>query len=382
MSLGTGILLALWALFAASVILRLRRRGTSTFDDVFTPTDRRLVGSTALYFAVPGAVLASQLVQVVALEVSGAGLGHFSTWIYWGVAEPAVSEVISTGSQVAIAAAGPLTLIAVGLGLVAWTRWAPGNAAENFLRLESARMIVSLALGVHVLASLLVERGDYWTLRTTLNEMAWLLGDGVLLLAGLLGLLSLYAWRRAESIRLLGTTSWDARRALETHLTRSPEDVDAWIQLGCEQLGCGDPRAVQSLERARELAPEDARVELWLGRLHLHQGDPSAAASHLRRAGQLIETTHDEGEPLLFEVMVALSRARLMLGDGEGALMTAEAATDARPGDPLAVILLADTLIANGRRDEARDQLRGGLGRARGRWRLEIERRLKALQRR
>ena len=47
MDLPTLLVLGLWSLFAVATAMRLRRRGAQTFDDRFTPPDRRLVGAAA-----------------------------------------------------------------------------------------------------------------------------------------------------------------------------------------------------------------------------------------------------------------------------------------------------------------------------------------------
>ena len=135
MELGTVILLILWGALASSVILRLRRRGGTDFQPPIAPDKHRLVGSAALYLATPAAVLASQCVQIGLLERAGAGY-TFTSWIYWGVVEPARPDAIGPLARAAVAAAGPTTLLSVAAIAFTWTRLRPTGAAHNLARLE------------------------------------------------------------------------------------------------------------------------------------------------------------------------------------------------------------------------------------------------------
>jgi Flp pilus assembly protein TadD len=101
----------------------------------------------------------------------------------------------------------------------------------------------------------------------------------------------------------------------------------------------------------------------------------------LREAGRLFEAQGEHGA-LLLETILALCAARIALGDGEGALLTAEAARDAAPHDPRTSIALADALVLAGRADDARAELEGALQRASGALWIEIQRRIAALDRR
>ncbi len=382
MELGTAISLGLWGALAGSVLLRLRRRGSVTFDAAFEPRDRRLVGALALYLAVPVAVFASQLVQMGLLEASEAGSGSFSTWVYWGIVEPARPEAISAPERAAIAAAGPVTLMFFVVVALAWTKLRPATAALNFLRLEFARLTMSLAVGVHAIAAIVIERGDYWAIRTSLNEASAPAGDFALLLGGVFGALSFWAWKRAHKLRFLATQTHDAARQARALLTKSPDDPAALRTLGAAQLTAGRQGAIETLEHALRVEPDDPRTELLLGQARLSLGEAQTAATHLRHAGLLLEESPDVDEPLLFEVTIALSAARMMLGDADGAIVTAAAAMETRPADARALLLFADALVAGGRRDEARDRLTAGLARAEGAARDQIQRRLAALKKR
>jgi len=380
--LGTAILLAVWGALVASVILRLRRRGAETFDGNFEPRDRKLVGALAFYLLVPLGVLLSQLVQVALLQMSGAGVGPFSTWVFWGIVEPAHPEAISAYERAAMAMAGPVTLLGFVAVAIAWTKARPTTAAKNFLRLEFARLTMSLALGVHAIAAIVIERGDYWTLRTSLNEVAAPAGDLALLLGGLVAAFAFWAWRSARKLRFLATHTHDVTRRARARLAEWPDDPSALRELGAAQLTAGAPGAIATLERALRAQPDNPRTELMLGQAMLTRGEARAATLHLRNAGLLLEEAAAPDEPLLFEVTLALSAARMMLGDAEGAIATAAAARKTRPADLRGLLLFADTLVAGGQRDAARDQLVAGLEGSEGAARHQIQRRLAALKRR
>jgi hypothetical protein len=78
-------------------------------------------------------------------------------------------------------------------------------------------------------------------------------------------------------------------------------------------------------------------------------------------------------------VTLGLAAARLSLGDAEGAVLTAEAAEELRPGDPRAALVLVDALVALGRAGEARERLLRALGTAQGLFAAELRRRLGTL---
>jgi tetratricopeptide (TPR) repeat protein len=381
MDVGTAIVLGIWGALAATVILRLRRRGGAAFDDRFSPADRRLVGAAAFYLAVPPLVLLSQLLQVAVMRALGTDLGLFETYVYWGVLEPADPGRLAPLGRAVVAAVGPLSLLTTAGALLAWTRFLPGNAARNHLRLELARVLLILSLGVHPILSLLVQRGDLWMARVALNELHPSSGDVALLGYGILAAYAFWRWRRAHRLRLLASAVHDATRRASGKLGESPDDPEALRALGAAQLAAGDEAAVETLGRALERSPDDPRVELLLGRAHLEHGDAQGASEHLRHAGRLLEEQSDPArQSLLFEVTLALSAARIALGDAEGAILTAEAARDHAPGDPRGLLMHADALMAGGRLDEAEQRLERALESAHGVLRAEIERRLAALR--
>lgn len=380
MSAANVVVIGLWALVAVGVVERLSRRGAATFDEHLEPSDRRSVGMVAFVLAGPALVLASQLAAIGVAHATGVAIGRFETWIYWSSVEPALERATDPLARVAVAATGPLVLLGAAGSLLAWTRWAPGRAAVNLLRLETARVLMIVALAIDPMASLLARRGDLWMLREALDTLRPHAGGATLLGYGVVAAWLLFRWRRAHRLRALGTPLHDAARRARARLARDPGDHDALVALGAAELATGDPRAVRTLEDALASSGDDPRLELLLGRAHLEQGRAREAAEHLRQAGQLLEQRDDRPD-LLLEVTLALGAARIALGDAEGALLTAEAACDAAPRDPRTLLMHADALVLGGRIEDARDRLERALADAEGALRREIRRRLAALER-
>jgi tetratricopeptide (TPR) repeat protein len=379
MNAAMMIALGLWGLVAGSVIVRLSRRGAAAFDDRFELDDRRLVGALAFYLIMPLVVLLSQLAQIALLVLLGGRLGRFETYVVWGAIE--VDPAFAPWARATIAALGPSLLLLVAGSLLAWTRYRPGNAAGNHLRLECARLLLLVALGVAPIASLVLSRGDAWMLRGALNELHPQIGELTLLCYGIFGAWVFWRWRNARRLRVLASAVHDAMRYAQARLALRADDVEALRALGAAQLAAGDiGSAIALLEQAQKLDPNDPRTELLLGRAHLWRGHPQAASERLRHAGELIEQS-DEATPLMLEVTLALSAARIAIGDAEGAILTAEAALEQAPADPRGFLLYVDALVAGGRLDEARRRLHAAHGDATGTLRIEIERRLRALRR-
>ncbi len=377
MDLPALVVLGLWSLFAIAVLLRLGRRGAETFDARLTPRDRRLLGATALYLGAPAAVLGSQLLGLAALRLAGGRLGGFETWVYWAELTPA--EPLSPTRGAIVAAVPSLALVTLVASLGAWTWWRPGRGAANLLRLELARIVGVLALGVHPMISVLARRGDHHVLRESLNALRPPAGEAALLGYACVAALAAFLWRRGHRLRALATPLHDAAREATARLAADPGDADAARLLGAARLACDHPGAIAAIEQAASLAPDDPRVELLHGQALLRGGEPESASAHLRRAGQLFEAQEAGDASLLFEIELALTAARIALGDAEGAVLTAEAARATDPGDPRGLLLLVDALVAMGRTNEARGQLERARGGAEGAFRREIERRLKAL---
>lgn len=379
MGVANLLVILIWAVLAASVVMRLSRHGGAAFDDRLDARDRRLVGMTAFYLAAPALALAAQAATLGLARGLDVEVERFQTWIFWGGVEPALGESLDPVTRAGLAATGPLALLALAAALVAWTRFFPSRAAVNHLTLETARVLLIVAFAVQPIVSLLAQRGDLFALRRALNELHPQAGEAALLGYGVVAAWVFWRWRRARRLRALGTPLHDAARRARERLERDPSDRDAHLALAAAELASGDPHAIATLEAARVHIEGDPRLELLLGRAHLERGHAERASEHLREAGLLLEAGDDRRD-LLLEVTLALGAARIALGDAEGALLTAEAAHDAAPRDPRTLLIHADALVLGGRRDEARGRLERALEDAEGALRREIRRRLAALR--
>jgi tetratricopeptide (TPR) repeat protein len=394
-AVGTAfdLIAMMYALFAVGVVVKLWRGGGATFDDHFTPTDRRLAGAATFYLLVPVAVALHELGHAVATWALGGHVADFHFMLYWGWVLPAREPAFLPWESAFTAAAGNLVTLAMGFGAILWTIRRPLNAAWNYVRLELARILLWLTLAIYPAFSLALSAfadgpvGDFAILREQLNATLAHAGDVTM---GAYGLFALAVWRRwrgpwRERYLTLTSPLHDRLRAAQRRLDADPGDVPALMELGRAHLT--ERRldgALANLERAAALAPDEPEVRYLAGMAQLAAGAPRDASEHLRAAGLELEAregadSSDGPSELQFEVTLALAGTRLALRDAEGAVLTAEGARALRPTDPRALLVHADALVAAGRGTEARSKLEAALGRARGAFAHEIRRRLRSM---
>jgi tetratricopeptide (TPR) repeat protein len=384
------VIAILYALFAVGVVVKLWRGGRATFDDHFTPQDRRLAGAATFYLLVPVAVGLHELGHAVATWALGGHVADFHFMLYWGWVLPARDPAFLPWEMAFTAAAGNLVTLAMGFGAVLWTTRRPHNAAWNFVRLELARILLWLTLVIYPAFSLLLSLGestvgDFAILREQLNVALPHAGDVVM---GAYAAVAFGIWRLWQGPwrgRYLALTSplMDRTRSAQRRVAANPNDVRALVALGRAHLGARRvEEAIALLERAVTAAPRDPEARYLAGMAQLASGQPEEASQHLRVAGLELEAQEeDEAAPseLRFEITLALAGTRLSLRDPDGAILTAEAARMLRPADPRALLVHADALVAAGRQLEAKGKLEAALERARGTFATEIRRRLRAL---
>jgi len=382
------IVLAIYAVVAGAVTLRLVRFGKRAFDDVFTDEDRALVGAAAFYLGLPTVLIAHEIVQLAVLLGFGADRTDALRWIA-NATLPTGPHALTALQIVLFAISGNVVALAVGVGSIALVLLRPTNAARNFALLELGRIVLGVTVVIHPAISLLLGHGSAHILRATLNQQVSHLGDltvGVLLAATV----GTIRWVGGERFRRwyveFATPLFHAIRTARARVATQPESAEAHRDLGGAYLAAARfDLADAPLARSIALDPSDARAQFLVGLLRLKQDRAEAAAGALCAAGQLLESgatvSTTERRGLELEIVIALATARLKLRDVDGAVATAEAALQLSRRDPRALVVYSDALVLAGRTSEARAPLALALEGAHGPVEGEIRRRLEALAR-
>jgi tetratricopeptide (TPR) repeat protein len=134
---------------------------------------------------------------------------------------------------------------------------------------------------------------------------------------------------------------------LEKATAITPDDADAWLELGEALALTGRLEdASDAFRRAAELRPDDARPLVDLGHAAFGAGRGDEAVSYLEQAVQR--------EPGNAEALRALADIHRRSGRLEQALAAGEELVKASPGDILAALRVADVALALGRLGEAK----------------------------
>jgi len=381
------VLLAIYAFLAGSVIVQLRQRGRSAFDDAMTDRDRSLVGAATFYLALPCVLLLHEIVQVLVLLALGGTRGDAWRWVLED-ALPAGNRALGTPAIVALTLSGSVFAAVVGVGSILSAVRRPVNAAWNFARLELGRVVLGLILVVHPLVSLLLGQGSASLLRGTLNARQAHAGDAVALAYLALAVLAVRFSRQERFKRWyveLATPLFQAIGVARKHVAAEPHSAVAHRDLGGAYLVAGRfDLAEAPLMRAVELDGSEPRAHFLLGMLRLRQERNAEAERALCEAGQQVDdfdASASERRGLELEILIGLTTVRLRLKDVTSALETAESALTLARRDPRVLLLYSDALVAAGRANEALAPLNLALEDAHGPVESEIRRRLAALSR-
>jgi len=127
-------------------------------------------------------------------------------------------------------------------------------------------------------------------------------------------------------------------------------EAPVWKSIGDVELELFDrDAALQAYTQALRIQPNDAQTRLALGRFYLERGEPDRAIEHLLAA---LET-----DPLLRAAYPLLGRAYRQSGNLSSAESVLKTALNTSPADQESRYALAQTLLAMGRPDEAREAL-------------------------
>ena len=355
---------------AALTVWRLVRAGRATFDDELTAGDWRLVGEAAFYLVTPAAVVLHELGHAA---VVWAFQGRIVAWhflFYWGYVVP--SRSFGAYGDLAVALAGNLVTLALGL-LAGWRVFGrPANAAWNFFWWRFAEIQLSMVLVFYPLLCLFGFGGDFKAIYRL--STAWVSGPLLALHLGLL-LLLWRGWRGrlGARARMLTGPLWDEVRGAKAVLGVKPDDCGARMQLAWAYLAVGLRREARPwAEAVLALRPELPAAHALLGQA-LVEEDPERATRELQQA---------LGAPALDPLLCAtshLSLARLALNRAQGALALphACAALEGLPCDVTAARLVWDAAEATG---PCADAL-GALDRAAARGNAVARQGLEALER-
>ncbi len=382
---------------AASVLtwLMFWRRRSFVFDAMLTPRDRRVIGLIVVFWCVPTLCWVAPAMQWLFATLWRLPIHKVHFWgLYAELRSPEQAlQALPVWQQAWLPYSGLLALVIVALALILWTVQQPANAAFNLLRFELGHVLLWVSMLVMPAVSLALQEGPMWTMHQALSRQWVWLGDVALFLHGCVALVLIYQWRyRVGPQHLwLATPMHDRLRALQRRYAQRPQDWVTARELGRLYLNVNNaeqayPCLTQALQHldaqdAQVSAKEKAGLRLLLGVSALQCDQPQEASQHLRDAGQILEETHNprSDADLHFEILLALSSARLELGDHSAALQTAELAHYERPGDVRATLVKADALIAADRKKEAKDDLERIFKKAEGLLATEVRQRLKGL---
>jgi tetratricopeptide repeat protein len=303
-----------YVLVGVRCLYRVITRWHALWDDRLTQDDVKLASQAAFYLLVPPSVALHELGHAAVIWAEGFSV---SSWMFLGY----MGWVVPSGQSGPLgvfwtALAGNLVTLAIGVFALFWGLERPGHPVRNILWIELGRQSLFLVLIFYPLICLQFD-GDFRKIydfdATPIASGTVAVCHGVLLALGY-GVL----WKQRWKPRALLLSSPYALElvALEKRLGDDPGDAQAHRGMGLALFEAGDHgRALEHLKRAVEGGRADPKVRMALGSVLSTRGEHDAA---------------------IVELALAL----------EGLL---------RPEERLlAELPLARSLLATGRRDEAR----------------------------
>ena len=206
---------------AAYTVARLLRLGPGAFAEPLAGERPRLIAAASFYVLTPVAVALHELGHAAAIWALGGQVIDYHYILYWGYVVP--SQSFGPAGDFAVALAGNLVTLAVGLGAALAVLWAPGRAAWNLLWGRLAEVQLSMVLVIYPVFCLLGFGGDFLLIYR--RDTPWL--SGPLLLAHLAGLATVVAQRNGRAgarFRLHMSPLWDVARKAERERAAAPTD--------------------------------------------------------------------------------------------------------------------------------------------------------------
>ncbi|MEE3332251.1 MAG: tetratricopeptide repeat protein [Myxococcota bacterium] len=143
----------------------------------------------------------------------------------------------------------------------------------------------------------------------------------------------------------------EGRAIIDEVLTGEPSNPDALFVRAKVEMAELDPKAAaQTLRAALDVRPDWAQARFVLGTALMLLGDQNGARAELARAVEL--------DPAQLEARSSLARIHAALGEHEYAIEQGRIYLRERPADTRTQILVAQSLVNLGKRDEAFEELK------------------------
>jgi hypothetical protein len=336
-----GTAFNLISLFYAGVavltLVRLVRRGRAVLGEPLRPDDARLLSATAFYLVTPLAVALHELGHAAVVYALGGRIVDVHFLLYWGYVVP--DRSFGPYGDLAVALAGNLVTLALGL-ITAWFELErPSRAAVNLLLARFAEIQLSMVLILYPLMCLVGFGGDFLLIY---RLETWPASLPILIMH--LGFVAWLVWARRGDLyprfRLHCSPLWDVIRKDETQLHDNPTDGRAALRAAWAYLQAKLPAAALPLaRRGSELSPGLPEAKVVLGQALAAVGD--------RAADEMLSSALEDDalDPMLAaQGKLALARYLVDIGESTRGAQVALAALNALPGESEAVELLGQAI--------------------------------------
>lgn len=319
------ILLSLfYVAMGIACLVRVVLRWRLLWDDQVTTEDLELASRAAFYLLIPPTVALHELGHAVLVWAQGR---EVIDWMFLGYMGAVLHETTGALGDFAIALAGNVVTLVIGVVAVLLPLYRPGHPIRNTLWLEVGRRSLFLVLAFYPAVCLFFP-GDFVRIydfeETPIASGAVAIVHASLLIFGY-GLLWKKRWRPRASL----ICSPLAKRLIEmeSRLAVEPDDPSASRELGLLHFAASDfAKARLHLERLVEKGRLDAKARAVYGAILVEAGEPAKAIPHLEAALEGILRPEDR---LLAEI--PLARAWIAEGERARARMLLEKLTAAHP---------------------------------------------------